>query len=137
MPSSDPHVFMSPQQLIATPNHSYPSVLVAQSPLQNAAPSSQGQYHMLGNPSSQQYVQSAGGIISPYGYGSIPPLPPVPPPPPAHVVGVGAMVPLTQQTLQITPHQPIPNTQQAPAPPGFRPLQPPGMGYYANHQHSI
>ncbi|KAK7387504.1 hypothetical protein VNO78_28359 [Psophocarpus tetragonolobus] len=134
MPSSDPHVFMSQQQLIATPNHSYPSVLVAQPPLQNAVPSSQGQYHMLGNQSSQQYVQPTGGIISPYGYGSIPPLPPVPPPPPAHV---GAMVPLTHQNLQITHHQQIPITQQAPAPPNFRPLQPPGMVYYTNNQHSI
>nr|KYP75826.1 Regulation of nuclear pre-mRNA domain-containing protein 1B [Cajanus cajan] len=129
MPSSDPHVFMSPQQLIATPNHSY-STLVAQPPLQDAAPSPQGQYHMLGNPSSQQYVQSTGGIISSYSYGSISSLPPVPPPP--HVV------PLTHQTMQITPHQPIPITQQAPVPPSFRPLQPPAMVYYANnHQHSI
>ncbi|RDX73777.1 Regulation of nuclear pre-mRNA domain-containing protein 1B [Mucuna pruriens] len=120
MASSDPHVFMSPQQLIATPNHSYPSFLVAQPPLQSAAPSSQGQYHMPGNgsipppPSHHQYVQSTGGIISPYGYSSIPPLPP--PPPPPHV---GPMLPLTHQQI----------TQQAPTPPTFRPLQPPGMCY--------
>ncbi|CAJ1856804.1 unnamed protein product [Sphenostylis stenocarpa] len=125
MPTSEHHhVFMSPQQLITTPNHSYPSVLVAQ-------PSSQSQYHMLANPSSQQYVQSTGGIISPYGYGCIPPLPP---PPSAHV---GAMVPLSHQTLQINPHPQIPVTQQAPAPPRFPPLPPPGMGYYTNNQHSI
>ncbi|KAG4387527.1 hypothetical protein GLYMA_11G237400v4 [Glycine max] len=134
MTSSDPHMFRSPQQLIAAPNHSYPSVLVAQPPpLQNAAPSSQGQFHMLSNPPSQQFVQSTGGIITPYGYGSIPPLPPAPQLP----THVGAMVPLTHQTLQITPHQQIPITQQAPAPPTFRPLQPPGMVYYTNHQHSI
>ncbi|XP_061337434.1 uncharacterized protein LOC133284442 isoform X2 [Gastrolobium bilobum] len=134
MPSSDPHIFMSSQQLIAAPNHSYPSVLVTQQTMQNAAvPSSQGQYHMLCNPSSQQYVQSTGGAISPYGYGSIPSLPPVPPPP--HVVGT--MVPLTYQTLQTTQHQAIPITQQAPAPLNFQPLQPPGMVYYPNYQHSI
>ncbi|KAJ1382750.1 RNA polymerase II-binding domain [Sesbania bispinosa] len=134
MPSSDRHVFVSTQQLIATPSHSYPSVLVTQPTMQNAAPASQSQYNMLCNPSSQQYMQSTGGVVSPYGYGSIPPLPQVPPPPPPHVVG--AMVPFTHQTLQMTQHQPVPITQQAPAPPSFRPLQPPGMVYYTNHQHS-
>ena len=136
MPNSDPHVLMSTQQLIAAPNHSYPSVLVTQPTMQNTAPASQGQYHMLINPSSQQYVQSTGGVISPYCYGSIPPVPPPPPPPPPpHVVG--AMVPLAHQTLPITQHQPVPIAQQAPAPPSFRPLQPPGMVYYTNHQHSL
>ncbi|KAK7305974.1 hypothetical protein VNO77_43888 [Canavalia gladiata] len=134
MPTSDAHVFVSTQQLITTPNHSYPSVLVAQPTLQNVASASQSQYHMLGNPSSQQYVQSTGRIISPYGYGSIPPLPQVPPPAAPHVAGT--MVPLTHQTLPINPHQLTPVTQAAPAPPSFRPLQPPGMVYYANHQHS-
>ncbi|KAK7311153.1 hypothetical protein RJT34_09094 [Clitoria ternatea] len=132
MPSSDPQVTMATQQLIATPNTSYPSVLVAKPTLQNSASAPQGQYHMLGSPSSQQYIQSTGGVVSMYGYGSIPL---VPPPPPPHVVG--AMVPLTHQTLQITPHQPLLITNQAPAPPSFRPLQPPGVVYYANHQHSI
>ncbi|XP_027364108.1 regulation of nuclear pre-mRNA domain-containing protein 1B isoform X2 [Abrus precatorius] len=141
IPMSDPNVFMPAQQLIATPNHSYPSVLVPQPTMQNPAAASQNQYHMLCNSSSQQFLQSTAGVISPYGYGSIPPLPPGPPPP--HMVG--PMVTPTHQTLQITQqqpvpitqHQPITMTQQAPAPPSFRPLQPPGMVYYGNHQHSV
>ncbi|KAL3020921.1 hypothetical protein AAZX31_05G169900 [Glycine max] len=134
IPISDPNVFMTSQQLIATPNHSYPSVLVPQPTLQNPAAASQGQYQMLCNSSSQHYLQSTGGVISSYGYGSIAPLPLGPPPP--HMVG--PMVPLTHQTMQITQqlptpigqHQPIKMTQQAPAPPNFRPLQLPGMVYY-------
>ncbi|KAL2343018.1 hypothetical protein Fmac_004303 [Flemingia macrophylla] len=141
IPISDPNAFMSAPQLIATPNHSYPSVLVPQPTLQNPAVASQGQYQMLCNSSSQHYLQTTGGVISPYGYGSVPPLPMGPPPP--HMVG--PMVPLTHQTLQITQQQPAPitqqqpikMTQQAPAPPSFRPLQPPGMVYYGNHQHSL
>ncbi|KAE9601276.1 hypothetical protein Lalb_Chr13g0296091 [Lupinus albus] len=140
---SDPNVFMSTQPMMATPNHSYPSVLVPQQTMQNSAAASQGQYHMLYNPSSQQYLQSTtGGVIAPYGYGNIPPLPPGPPP--SHMVG--PILPLTHQTLQITQHQPQPlsqqhlpiqMTQQGPAPPSFRPLHSPGIVYYGNHQHSI
>ncbi|KAK7369387.1 hypothetical protein VNO80_11424 [Phaseolus coccineus] len=140
-PISDPNVFMSSQQLIATSNHSYPPVMVPQPTLQNPTATSQGQYQLLGSSSSHHYLQSSGGVIAPYGYGSAPPLPLGPPPP--HMVG--PMVPLTHQTMQISqqqpapiaPHQPIQLTQQAPAPPSFRPLQPPGMVYYGNHQHSI
>lgn len=131
MPTPDPHFYMSAQQLAAAPNHSYPSVLVTQPIMQNPAPASQGQYHMLCNPSSQQYMQSTGGGISPYGYGSISSLPPQP-----HVVGAMAP-PLTHQTQQIIQHQPLSIPQQAPAAPSFRPLQPPGMVYYATHQHPI
>lgn len=146
MPNSDTHVYMSAQQLTAVPNHSYPSVLVTQPTLHNVtqpslhnvtqpiihnvtqpilhnvAPTLQGQYHLHSNPSPQQYVQSTGGVISPYGYGSIPPLQPAPPPPP-----------FNNQPLQIAQQQPLPITQQAPAPPSFRPLQPSGMMYYVNH----
>ncbi|XP_047173873.1 regulation of nuclear pre-mRNA domain-containing protein 2 [Vigna umbellata] len=141
IPISDPNVYMSSQQLIATSNHSYPPAMVPQPTLQNPTATSQSQYQLLGNSSSHHYLQSTGGVISPYGYGSVPPLPLGPPPP--HMVG--PMVPLTHQTMQISqqqpapiaPHQPIKLTQQAPAPPSFRPLQPPGMVYYGNHQHSI
>ncbi|KAG2410534.1 uncharacterized protein HKW66_Vig0011990 [Vigna angularis] len=141
IPISDPNVFMSSQQLIATSNHSYPPAMVPQPTLQNPTATSQSQYQLLGNSSSHHYLQSTGGVISPYGYGGVPPLPLGPPPP--HMVG--PMVPLTHQTMQISqqqpapiaPHQPIKLTQQAPAPPSFRPLQPPGMVYYGNHQHSI
>lgn len=141
IPISDPNVFMSSQQLIATSNHSYPPAMVPQPTLQNPTATSQSQYQLLGNSSSHHYLQSTGGVITPYGYGSVPPLPLGPPPP--HMVG--PMVPLTHQTMQISqqqpaaiaPHQPIKLTQQAPVPPSFRPLQPPGMVYYGNHQHSI
>lgn len=133
----DPNV-MPAQQLFAT-QHSYPSVLVPQPTMQNPAAASQGQYHMLQN--TQQYLQPTGGVISPYGYGSIPPLPPGPPPP--HMVG--PMMPMTHQTLQmtqqmsapVTQHLPINMTQQAPTAPSFQPIQPPGMVYYSNHQHSM
>lgn len=74
MPNSDAHVFMQAQQLTVVPNHSYPSVLVTQLTMHSTAPSLQGQYYLYSNPSPQQYVQSTGGVISPYGYGSIPPL---------------------------------------------------------------
>ncbi|KAK4264872.1 hypothetical protein QN277_025994 [Acacia crassicarpa] len=141
-PTSDPNnVFRSTQQMIPAPSHSFPSVMVAQ----NQTPASQGQYHMLGNPTSQQYMQST-AVIPGYGYGNIPSLPPgpPPPPPPPHMVGPPVM-PMAHQTLQISQHQPAPinqhqqitMAQQAPVPPSFRPLQPPGMVYYGNHHHSL
>ncbi|CAL5203847.1 unnamed protein product [Lathyrus oleraceus] len=170
MPNSDAHVFMPAQQLTAVPNHSYPSVLVTQPTMHNTAPSLQGQYHLYSNPSPQQYVQSTGGVISPYGYGSIPPLQPAPPPPPFtnqtmqitqqqpvptftnHTMQTTQQQPVptftnhrmqtTQQqpvpgyrnhTMQITQQQPQPVPIHVPVPPSFRPLQPSGMMYYANH----
>lgn len=160
MPSSDAHVYMSAQQMTAVPNHSYPSVLVTQPTMHNAAPALQGQYPLYCNPSSQQYVQSnggqyvqsTGGVISPYGYGSIPPLQPPPPPftnqtpqitqqqpvptftnQTLHITQQQPVPTFTNQTLQITQQQPVPLTQYAPAPPSFRPLQPSGMMYYGNH----
>ncbi|KAG2716541.1 hypothetical protein I3760_03G131800 [Carya illinoinensis] len=130
MPVSDPKAFMSAQPFTVPPNHSYQSVLVPQSAMQNHAPTSQAQYHMLPNP-SQQYLQPSGGIMAPYGYNSLVPLPPGPPPPPPHMVS-----PMVPMTLQVTQQQTIPLTQQPPAPPSFRPLQPPGMVYYGNPRHS-
>lgn len=130
MPVSDPNAFMSAQPFTVPPNHSYQSVLVPQSAMQNHAPTSQAQYHILPNP-SQQYLHPSGGMMTPYGYNSLVPLPPGPPPPPPHMVS--PMVPLT---LQVTQQQTIPLTQQPPAPPSFRPLQPPGMVYYGNPRHS-
>lgn len=137
MPVSDANVFMSAQPPAVTQNHSYQSAMVPQP--QNQAPTSQGQFHMLSNP-SQQYLQPS-GVMSPYGYGSIPPLPLGPPPPPPHMVS--PMVPLAQQPLQmnqqqvqITQQQQIPLTQQPPPAPSFRPLQPPGMVYYGHPHHS-
>ncbi|KAL5753614.1 hypothetical protein ACOSP7_021834 [Xanthoceras sorbifolium] len=141
LPPSDPNIFLH-----APSNHSYQTVLVPQSTMQNQVSVSQAQYHMLPNPPSQQYMQPSGAIMTPYGYGNIPPLPAGPPPP--HMVS--PMVPLAQQPLQITQQQQIPMaqqqapmtqqlpilTQQPPAPPSFRPLQPPGMLYYGHPPHS-
>ncbi|KAK7281039.1 hypothetical protein RIF29_08683 [Crotalaria pallida] len=141
MSSSGTHAYMSTQQMIAATNHSYPPVFSTQPIVQHTSPALQGQYQMLSNPSSQQYVHSTVGVNSPYGYGSMPPLPsmppppPPPPPPPSHVMVT--MAPMTHQTPQLTQHQPILIAQQPQAPPNFLPLQPPGMGYFANHQHSI
>lgn len=122
-PVAEPNAFLSAQPFTSPPNHSYQSVLVPQSTVQNQVPTSQAQYHLLPNPSSQQYLQPLGGIMTPYGYNSIPPLPPGPPPPPPHMVS--PMVPLSLQV-----------TQQPPAPPSFRPLQPPGMVFFGNPHHS-
>ncbi|KAK9272170.1 hypothetical protein L1049_002541 [Liquidambar formosana] len=146
MPASDPNVFMAAQPLNAPPNHPYQSVLVSQPMMQSQTPTSQAQYHILPNPTSQQYIQPSGGIMTPYGYGSIPlnpPLPPGPPPPPPPPHMVNPMVPFTQQPMQvvqqpmqITQQQPLPLTQPPPAPPSFRPLQPHGMVYYGHPHHS-
>ncbi|KAJ7956875.1 Regulation of nuclear pre-mRNA domain-containing protein 1B [Quillaja saponaria] len=65
MPVSDSNVLMPSQQRIATPSHSYPSILVPQPTMQNQILVSHGQYHMLPNPSSNQYMQPTGGWISP------------------------------------------------------------------------
>ena len=144
MPVSDPNVFMSTQTLTAPPNQPYQSVIIAPPTMQSQTPTSQTQYHMLPNPPSQQYLQPSGGIMNPYGYGSIPPLPPGPPPPPSTLHMVNPMaplpqqqsIPLVQQPALLTHHQPMPLTQQPPAPPSFRPLQLPGMVYYGLPHHS-
>ncbi|KAJ8765692.1 hypothetical protein K2173_014814 [Erythroxylum novogranatense] len=145
---SEPNVFVPAQPATAPLNHSYQSVRLPQATVQNQTPSSQAQYHMLPSPPSQQYIQPSGGIISPYGYGTISPLPPGPLPPPPYMVS--PMVPLTHQPSQIThqqslqlpqQQQPIAQqqsmlTQQPPPGPSFRPLQPPGMVYYGHPPHS-
>ncbi|CAI0428557.1 unnamed protein product [Linum tenue] len=131
----EPAMFMSAQKpLSAAPsNHAYHT-------MQNQVPSSQPQFHVLPNPSSQQYLQPPGGIVTPYGYGSISSLPPGPPPPPPPYM-MSPMVPMTQQPpsqVPITQQQQITLSQQqaAAGPPSFRPLQPPGMVYYGHHPSS-
>lgn len=151
MAVSDPNVFMSTQTLTAPSNQPYQSVIMAPPTMQSQTPTSQTQYHILSNPPSQQYLQPSGGIMTPYCYGSIPPLPPGPPPPPAapHMVSPMASlpqqplhipqqqsIPLLQHTAPINHHQSMPLTQQPPAPPSFRPLQHPGMVYYGLHHPS-
>lgn len=146
VPVSDPNIFMPAQSLAGPPNHSYQTVLMPQPALPNQAPSSQAQYHLVPNPSPQQYLGPPGGVMTPYGFNSIPPMPAGPPPP--HMVS--PMVPLTQQPLQMTQQQiPLAQqqaplnqqqlpilTQQPPGPPSFRPLQPPGMVFYGQPPHS-
>ncbi|GLT44000.1 hypothetical protein SLA2020_179190 [Shorea laevis] len=128
--ASDPNIFMSAQPLTPPVNHSYQSALAPQPAMQNQATTSQAQYNII--PPSQQYLQPTAGIVAYGGYGSVPSLPPGPPhplpapPPPPHMVS--PMVPLTQQ--------PMPLAQWQPPPPSFRPLQPPGMVYYAQPPHS-
>ncbi|KDP35195.1 hypothetical protein JCGZ_09354 [Jatropha curcas] len=140
VPISDPSVFMPAVSLSAPTNHSYQSVMLPPPPtMQNQATSSQPQFHIIPNPSSQQYLQPSGPLMTPYGYGN--PMPPGPPPPPPYMVS--PMVPLTQQPSQITQQQPMPLAQQQPMPltqqapgPSFRPLQPPGMMFYSHPPHS-
>lgn len=135
---SDSNVLMPAQPLNPPP---YQSMLVPHPTVHSQMPNSQGQYHSLPNPTPQQYLQPSAGMVSPYGYGSIPALPSVPPPPapPSYMT---TMVPLTQQQLSmvqqqqsLAQQQQVPLPQQA-LPPNFRPLQPPGMVYYAQPHHS-
>ena len=130
---SDPNVFMSMQPHPAPTNHSYQSVMVPQPTIQSQAHNSQAQYQMFPNAPSQQYLQLSNGVLTPYGYGSLPSSTPMPPPPMPHMVS--PVVPLTQQMLQqpspMIQTQQVPFTQQ-PLAPSFRPLQPPGMVYYGH-----
>ncbi|KAK8533772.1 hypothetical protein V6N13_028546 [Hibiscus sabdariffa] len=148
---ADSNALMPTQPLCATINHSYQSALVPQPAMQSQITSSQPQYHMLPNIASQQFLQSSGGTLTPYGtYGGMPPMLAGPPPPPPPYM-VSPMVPLTAQPLPITQQQSVPSgqqtapltqqqllpvTQQPHVPPSFRPLQPPGMVYYGHPPHS-
>ncbi|GMI99410.1 hypothetical protein HRI_003610300 [Hibiscus trionum] len=147
---ADSNSLMPAQPICAPINHSYQSVLVPQPSVQSQTTSSQPQYHMHPNIAAQQFLQSSGQTLTPYGtYGGMQPLPPGPPPPPPYMVS--PMVPMTAQPLPITQQQPMPSgqqttpltqqqllpvTQQPPVPPNFRPLQPPGMVYYGHPPHS-
>ncbi|KAF5749832.1 regulation of nuclear pre-mRNA domain-containing protein 1B-like [Tripterygium wilfordii] len=133
LPVSDPHIFM-PVPFSAPPNHSYQSVLVPQPTMQNQVSAQQAQYHILPTPPSQQYLQPSAGLMTPFGYTNIPTFPQGPPPPPPHMVS--PMVPLAMQQPLSLPQQPNPLIQQAPGPPSFRPLQPPGVIYYGHPHHS-
>lgn len=133
----------------APPPHQYQSMLVNQQNLQNMSSNPQTQYQLLSNTTSQQYAQTPRGVNT-YGYGGLPPPgPPPPPPPPPHVMH--PMMPLTQTQMQMNQQQLMPMAQQSaplsqqqsmllmqqqsPAPPSFRPVQPPGMVYFTQtHQ---
>ncbi|XP_052190295.1 uncharacterized protein LOC127799992 [Diospyros lotus] len=128
----------------APPINTYQSILVSQPTLQSQPVTSLTQYHMLPNPSSQQYLPPSGGIVNSYAYGNVPALPPVRPP--SHIVSPV----LNQQQLQMTQPQPLnfaqqpsvlpqqrlmPLPQQQQQPPSFHPMgfiQPPGMVYYGH-----
>lgn len=139
---SDSNVLMPAQLLNPPPSNPYQSMLVPHPTVHGQMPNTPGQYHSLPNPTSQQYLQPSAGMVSPYGYGSIPPLPSIPPPPapPSYMT---KMVPFTQQPLSmmqqsVAQQQQLPLPQQPP-PPSFRPLtpiQPPGMAYYSQPHHS-
>ena len=148
LPLSDSNVFMPAQPPAAPTTHSYQSVLLPQPTMLNQAPTTQAQFHVLPNPSSQQYLQPAGGIMTPYAHGNTSTLPPGPPPPPPYKAS--SMVPMTQQPSQMPQQQPLSlaqqrsminqqqqmsSTQQTLGA-NFRPHQPPVMEYYAHPSHS-
>ena len=146
---SDPNGFLPAQPAPMTPAHQYQSMIIQQPTLQTPSPSAQSQFQLLSNAASQQYAQASRGVTS-FGYGSFPPIPPGPPlPPPPHVVS--PMIPLAQTQLQMNQQQLLPvapqaiplmqqqpmlSMQQPPAPPSFRPLQPPGMMYFTQPHHN-
>ncbi|KAG5245228.1 regulation of nuclear pre-mRNA domain-containing protein [Salix suchowensis] len=137
LPVSDPNVFMLAQPLTAPTTHPYQSALMTQ-----PTPTTQSQFHILPNSSSQHYMQPGGGITTPYAYGNFSVLPPGPPPPPPPPYKVSQTVPLAQQPSQmpqqqeapINQKQPMSSTQQ-PLGAHFRP-QPPGMEYYGHPSYS-
>lgn len=139
-PVSDPNAFMTAQPLNVQTNNPYHSVMMPQPTMQGQMPNSQAQYISVANPPSQQYMQPSGNIniVTSYGYGNGPPMTPGPPPPPPAYM-MSPMVPMSQQQpLTMNHHQSalsqqnhILMPQQPPAPPSYRPLQPPGMVYYA------
>lgn len=137
-PVSDPNAFMAAQPLNVQTNTPYHSVMMPQPTMQSQMPNSQAQYISLANPPSQQYMQPSGNIVTSYGYGNGHPMTPGPPPPPPTYM-MSPMVPMSQhQPLTMNHHQSalsqqnhVPMPQQPPAPPSYRPLQSPGMVYYA------
>jgi len=144
LPVSDSNVFMPAQPLAAPTTHSYQPVLLPQPPMPTQTPTTQAQF----NPSSQQYLQPAGGIMTPYAYGNTSPLPPGPPPPPPYQAS--SMVPMAHQPSQMPQQQPLSLAQQRAIinqqqpmsltqqtlGANFRPHQPPVMEYYAHPSHS-
>ncbi|KAJ6397985.1 hypothetical protein OIU77_018905 [Salix suchowensis] len=128
---------MLAQPLTTPTTHPYQSALLTQ-----PTPTTQSQFHILPNSSSQHYMQPGGGITTPYAYGNFSVLPPGPPPPPPPPYKVSQTVPLAQQPSQmpqqqeapINQKQPMSSTQQ-PLGAHFRP-QPPGMEYYGHPSYS-
>ncbi|KAK8934797.1 hypothetical protein KSP39_PZI015158 [Platanthera zijinensis] len=118
-------------------------------PMVASSPSQQPQYSLYSAP-AQQYIQPSGGVMIsvPYAYTTLPPpppsvpqmmnmvRPPMPPPqPPPMALLQQSPTPMAMHQLQIPMNQ---QQQQQfgilqPAPPSFRPLQPPTMGFY-HHQ---
>lgn len=123
------------------------NVLVQQGPIQTQASTPQPPYNFY-PAGSQQYLQPTGGVMIgvPYTYSNLPP--PPPPPQMLNMARPGPMPPqqpmaMIQQppvmpppmALQQPPMPPMNQqlTLQQPAPPSYRPLQPPGMQFF-HHQ---
>ncbi|KAF6149228.1 hypothetical protein GIB67_026084 [Kingdonia uniflora] len=116
-PKQEKPVTVLDQNVYMTTPQPYQTVLMHQ----QIPNSQQPQYHLIRNPPpQQQYLHPPQGGIITYGYST--PTPPHPQPPPPQ-----QMMNLTQP--QYTTHPPT-MIHQPPAPPSFRPLQPPGMMYY-------
>lgn len=113
-----------------------------------ASSTPQPQYNLYSAP-AQQYIQPSGGVMIsvPYTYTTLPPPPPSVPQmfnmarPPLPPLQQPPMALLQQSATPMAIHQmPLPMNQQhqqfgllQPAPPSYRPLQPPNMGFY-HHQ---
>lgn len=125
----DANAFITAQPVSVPTTNPYQTVLIHQLPMQGAS-NSQPQYHLVANTPPQQYIQHNGGIVTglPYGYSNAPPPPPSGPPPPPSHMNMSAQFAHQQQPIQMI--------QQPPAPPNFRPLQPPGMLYYTHPHHN-
>uniref|UniRef100_A0A7N0UPZ9 CID domain-containing protein n=1 Tax=Kalanchoe fedtschenkoi TaxID=63787 RepID=A0A7N0UPZ9_KALFE len=121
------------QTFVGQQNNPYQSVYVSQPVIQTAAPNSQAQYHLIAQapPPQQQFMPPAGGVLAQYGYGNVPPMQQGQPP--AHHM-VSPMMQMQQPPLQ--QQQFIPVAPQPPPPPSFRPIQSPGMAYYAQPHYN-
>lgn len=119
--------------MMVTSSHQPQTVLVqAQMQNQISTPQPQPQYNIYSTPTQQFLQQPSTGVMigMPYTYTAVPP----PPPPPPQL----RPAPMIQQQQPMTlfqqpppPMPPLPQfTLQQPAPPSYRPLQPPSMAFY-------
>uniref|UniRef100_A0A7N1A3Z0 CID domain-containing protein n=1 Tax=Kalanchoe fedtschenkoi TaxID=63787 RepID=A0A7N1A3Z0_KALFE len=115
-------------------NIPYQSVYVSQPVIQTPTPNPQAQYHLIAQapPPQKQFIQPPGGVMTQYGYGSVPPMPQGQPP--AHHM-VSPMMQMQQPQLQ--QQQFIPATPHLPPPPSFRPIQSPGMVFFAQPRYNL
>ncbi|XP_042390344.1 regulation of nuclear pre-mRNA domain-containing protein 1B-like isoform X1 [Zingiber officinale] len=135
------------QPIVVSTQHQPQAVLVQQGHVQSQPSASQTQFNMY-PVSTQQYLQPSGGVMIglPYTFNAL-----TPPPPSPQIINLARPSPLPQQQqpmammqppppppMPLTMNQPLPMNQQPPqftfqqhpAPPNYRPLQPPGMPFY-------